>query len=120
MAKQNHKRLEELQALGRMLGDPAGRRWVWGILSECHVWQTSMASNALRLAFLEGERSQGLRLLWEIQEANPEMFLQMMKEYQGERRTGGTVTSSDYSPIDGAGSDADADAGTGDDSPGHN
>lgn len=117
MAKVNQKRLEELQALGRMLGDPAGRRWVWGQLSECHVWQTSMASNALRLAFLEGERSQGLRLLWEIQEANPEMFLQMMKEHQSERRNGSTVPSTDYNPVAGDGSDADA--GIGDDSPGH-
>ena len=98
MAKTNHKRLEELQALGRMLGDPAGRRWIWGMLSECHVWQTSMASNALRLAFLEGERSQGLRLLGEIQEANAEMFLQMMKENQGERRGISYVSGRDYDP----------------------
>lgn len=108
MAKGNPKRLEEMQALGRLLGDPAGRRWVWGLLSECHVWQTSMATNALRLAFLEGERSQGLRLLGEIQEANPAMFVQMMTEMTGERRGSGNGSERDYNPLAGNGSNGDA------------
>jgi len=93
------RRNEEMQALGRLLGDPAGRRWVWGLLSECHVWHTSMSGNAMRLAFLEGERSQGLRLLGDIQEANPDMFLQMLKEMSGERPSGSS--RGDYNPLDG-------------------
>ena len=109
MAKTNQKRLEELQALGRLVGDPGGRRWLWAMLSECHIWQTSMAGNALRLAFLEGERSQGLRLLGEIQEANPAMFIQMMTEMSGERRggtngNGSSIDDRDYNPL--AGDDA--------------
>lgn len=101
------RRSEEMQALGRLLGEPAGRRWVWGLLSECHVWHTSMATNALRLAFLEGERSQGLRLLGDIQEANPAMFLQMLKEMSGERS--GPPSTRDYNPNDGPATSGDTD-----------
>jgi hypothetical protein len=85
MKAQKRERVDEMQALGRLMGDPAGRRWVYGLLSECHIWHTSMANNAIRMAFLEGERSQGLRLLAEVTEANPDMFLTMLKEMQGER-----------------------------------
>jgi hypothetical protein len=67
------------------MSDPAGRRWVNDILAECHVWHTSFASNGLRMAFLEGERSQGLRILTEVMEANPDAFLTMLKERASER-----------------------------------
>lgn len=106
MAKSNPRRLEELQALGTFLRDVAGRRWMWSVLSECHIWQPSFSTNALRLAFLEGERSQGLRLLSEIQEAGPDLFLQMLKEHQVERPRG-NGSDQHYDPHAGNGAGGD-------------
>ena len=84
-ANAKRDRLEQLQALGRLMGDPAGRRWVYNLLGEFHVWDTSYATNALRMAFLEGERNAGLRFQSEVEEANQEMFYQMLKERKNER-----------------------------------
>ena len=101
MARSNLRRIEELQALGRLMGDPAGRRWMRDFLGACHVWDSSYATNAIRMAFLEGERNQGLKLQAEIVEANPEMFLQMLKEYGSERQRGADGAGGDYDPTSG-------------------
>ena len=101
MARSNPRRLEELQALGRLMGDPAGRRWMREILAACHVWDTSYATNAIRMAFLEGERNQGLKLQAEIAEANPDAFLLMLKENNSERHRGADAPSGDYDPTSG-------------------
>ena len=85
MLATKRERIEELAVLGRLMGDPAGRRWVYQMLSECHIWATSFANNPVRMAFLEGERQRGLRLLEEVISANSDMYIQMLKEMNGER-----------------------------------
>lgn len=97
MAKR--ERVEELQALGQLMANPAGRRWVRQLLTLCHIWHTSFASNAMRMAFLEGERSIGLFVNGELIEANQDMYLQMLKENANEPDT-----------ADNSDADADADA----------
>jgi len=87
VAAAKRERVEELQALGRLMADPAGRRWVYNILGEFHVWDTSYATNAMRMAFLEGERNAGLRFQAEVEEANQDMFLQMLKERKSNERS---------------------------------
>ena len=87
-ARLRSERRAELEALARLMDDPAGRRWVRNTLAACHVWDTSFATNAIRMAFLEGERNQGLRLQAEIMEAAPEQFIEMLKEYGSERQRG--------------------------------
>lgn len=67
------------------MADPAGRRWLRELLANCHVWQTSFATNALRMAAAEGERSVGIFVLAEMEQANFDMFLQMLKEKASER-----------------------------------
>jgi len=87
-ARLRSERRAELAALARLMEDPAGRRWVRNTLAACHVWDTSFATNAIRMAFLEGERNQGLRLQAEIAEAAPEQFIEMLKEHGSERQRG--------------------------------
>ena len=79
------ERVAELQALGRFMGEPAGRRWVYQLMGECGVWTTTGVSNALSLAFREGSRFVGLRLQAEIMQANHDMYLKMLKEMEVER-----------------------------------
>lgn len=73
--------------MGRLMADPAGRRWVNDMLAAGGIWLSTPPSNALRMAWFEGERNQALRLLSEIQEANPEAVFQMMREHSSERPT---------------------------------
>ena len=79
------ERVAELQALGRFMGEPAGRRWMYQLMSECNVWTTAGVSNALSLAFREGARFAGLRLQAEVMQANHDMYLKMLKEMEVER-----------------------------------
>ena len=62
-----------------------GRGYVWDQLAAAHVFATSYSPDALQMAFAEGERNFGLRLLNDIIEWCPEQFIQMMRE-QNERR----------------------------------
>jgi len=103
------ERVAELQALGRFLGEPAGRRWVYQLMGECGVWTTAGVSNALALAFREGSRFIGLRLQAEAMQANHDMYLKMLKEMEVERP--GAIGTRGF----GTGDDTDDDIG-GDDS----
>ena len=106
-ARLRSERRAELEALARLMEDPAGRRWVRNTLAACHVWDTSFATNAVRMAFLEGERNQGLRLQAEIAEAAPDQFIEMLKEYGSERQRGANGGGDD----DPTGGDDDTGAG---------
>lgn len=65
------------EALHRFLTDPAGRAWMWDLLSVCGNFQTSFDDNPSRMAFKEGSRNIGLRLLSEI---SPDALLLILKE----------------------------------------
>lgn len=58
----------------------AGRRWMLEKLEECHVFATSFARDAVTMAYMEGERSIGLRLLNDIMASCPDQYILMMRE----------------------------------------
>jgi len=62
-----------------------GRLWMWNLLAACHVFSTSFAKNSLEMAFAEGERNVGLRLLAAINTACPDLYIKMVQE-QGEKK----------------------------------
>lgn len=80
------KRKEEVLALREavdlrdVLALPAGRRLIWRWIGDHGVFHTSFRSNALEMAFREGRRDIGLRMLAEVEEASPDLFLQMQQE----------------------------------------
>lgn len=74
------KRRDQLALLGRLMAEPHGREFFYDLLSACHMFNTSFATNALQMAFREGERNVGLRLTADITEAAPDQFLLMLKE----------------------------------------
>jgi len=84
-ARLRSERRAELEALARLMADPAGRRWVRNFLAGCNVWDTAYATNAVSMAFRAGERFQGLKLQSDIAAANFEAFLLLQKEYFHER-----------------------------------
>jgi hypothetical protein len=44
------------------------------------VWRSSFSTNALTMAFSEGQRNEGLRLLAQITTHAPERYAEMLKE----------------------------------------
>ena len=85
--EQRSHRHDELALLEKLMSEPAGRRWVYNFLASCRIYATSFATNALAMAFNEGDRNAGLRLLVDITEASPDLYLLMLKEVQNERNT---------------------------------
>lgn len=79
------QRRDELAALGRLMAEPAGRRWLYNLLGFCHVYSTSFRTNALSMAHDEGQRSVGLKILADAEEAAQDMFFQMFKDVANER-----------------------------------
>lgn len=70
----------EVQDLKRVMSNKAGRRFVYRQLEIAGVWRGSFNTNALSMAFNEGARNQGLRLLAEITEHCFDRYTEMMQE----------------------------------------
>lgn len=63
-----------------MNGGPRGRRHIWGLLAQSGVFRSSFNTNAMTMAFQEGQRNIGLRLLSMIHEHCPESYTVMVEE----------------------------------------
>lgn len=63
-----------------LMSQRRGRRMVWRLLNQAGVFRSSFSTNAMQMAFAEGNRNYGLRLLGLIHAACPEQYHVMMKE----------------------------------------
>lgn len=68
-----------------VLSNKRGRRFASRVLDWAGVWRSSFNTNALQMAFNEGQRNAGLRLLAQITAECPERFTEMLKESANER-----------------------------------
>lgn len=71
---------EEVEDLKWWLSSPRGRRMAYKQLVQAGVFRSSFNVNAAQMAFSEGLRNQGLRLLNDINAYAPDRYVQMMKE----------------------------------------
>lgn len=76
-AKRREK--ESREVLAALLDTPAGRNWMWQLLSDANIFSANPPSDALTMAFNEGARNLGLRLLASITATVPDAMIQMMK-----------------------------------------
>jgi hypothetical protein len=86
------QKMRMLDDIRWVLSNTKGRRVLWFILSLCGVFRASyVPKDSTQTAFNEGRRDVGLRLLLEIQTANPKAYSQMEDEVladQGKRKKG--------------------------------
>jgi hypothetical protein len=64
----------------RLLALDYGRRILWQLMSRCGVFKADCPINSGELYFKEGQRNVGLMILTDITQADPDAYLQMMKE----------------------------------------
>lgn len=74
------KREQEVSDLKWLMGHEEGRRIAWRFLEEAGVFRTSFSLSELEMAFREGNRNAGVKLLGEINEHCPQRYMQMVKE----------------------------------------
>jgi len=68
-----------------LMGNKRGRRIVWRLLDQAGVFRSSFNTNAMAMAFAEGNRNYGLRTLAQIHALCPEHYPVMMKEQANDR-----------------------------------
>lgn len=71
------------EIMNGLMSVEAGRRWMCDLLETCHVFATSFSDVGLRMAFMEGQREVGIRLLTDIMGACPDQYVTMMRERNG-------------------------------------
>lgn len=82
-ARQAEERLAVQQRrddLRTVLSTESGRRFIWGVIQRCGVFQGSATLEPMGISFSEGRRSVGLFLLGDAMAFHPELFLTMQKE----------------------------------------
>ena len=77
--KEEHDSL--MEDLSQILCTDGGRRYLWRLLSFCRVMDRSMDRDSHVMAFREGQRDIGMRLMRDIYEAEPNAYELMRKEH---------------------------------------
>lgn len=70
-----------------LMGSRRGRRIIWRILERAGVFRLSFNTNAMQMAFAEGNKNEGIRTLAMIHSQCPELYPTMVKEQTNEQRT---------------------------------
>lgn len=59
-----------------------GRRVVWRILEEAGIYRSVFHTSGSVMAFNEGQRNAGLRLLDQVMRAAPQQYMTMLEEHR--------------------------------------
>ena len=80
-AERNRKAVDvEIDDLKWLMSNKRGRRFVFRALERAGVWRLSFNTNALSMAFNEGQRNEGLRLMANITAHCPDRYTEMLEE----------------------------------------
>lgn len=97
-AKRARKQQQGLDGTLRgIMGTGTGRAWLWYILSTCHSFELEVPGDAITMAFRNGERNVGIRLLSDVMRVAPDEFVAMMREANGMIEDDGSSGSDDDS-----------------------
>lgn len=76
-----------------LMSNKRGRRIIWRLLERAGVFRSSFNTNAMSMAFSEGLRNEGLRLIAQIHQLCPELYPTMVKEANNDRLNADDGTS---------------------------
>lgn len=80
-AAAHRREKDNREVLATLLSSPQGRNWMWDLMTLGHVFETTFVpGDALSMAFREGERNIGLRLIAMVTTAAPDALIQMMRD----------------------------------------
>lgn len=92
-AAQRAVRETEISDLKWLMSSKRGRRILWRLLEMSGPFRMSFDTNAMRMAFNEGNRNLGNRLFNEVMTLCPELYPVMAKEQQNVDRDGNGTQS---------------------------
>lgn len=71
---------DKLDAIKVLLGMAGGRKWIFDLMRDCHVWNTTFTGNSHGM-FNEGMRALGLRLVNDVDLVDPLMSAKLKHEF---------------------------------------
>ena len=74
------KQQREIEDLKWLLAHPQGRRIAWQWMGDAGVFRSTFNQSGSVMAFNEGQRAQGLKLLMLVMAHAPEAFTKMQRE----------------------------------------
>ena len=77
-------REREREEIRELIRSSFGRRFLWRILTQCKIFSTTSHHNPHLMAVASGSRDVGLWLLKEINEADGEGYIKLVRENQKE------------------------------------
>ena len=75
-----HAERERRDVIVNLMNSASGRRYIYNKLSDAMIFQTTFSTNALQMAFNEGNRNNGLKLLSDLMQHCPDQYILMMRE----------------------------------------
>lgn len=81
--QQEKDALTNKEVITSLMSVPSGRRWVWLRLAEARMFAEDESLDPQLLAYRQGQRNLGLRLLKAAQGHCPEMYVRMTQENSG-------------------------------------
>lgn len=74
------KHRQEIEDLKWLLAHQQGRRIAWRLMGDAGVFRSTFNHSGSVMAFNEGQRAQGLKLLMSVMAHAPDAFTKMQKE----------------------------------------
>lgn len=87
-ARKRLVREEEIADVRWLMSSERGRRIMWRLLALAGTFRLSFNTNAMQMAFNEGNRNLGNQLFSEVMTHCPERYPAMVKEQQDAKRDG--------------------------------
>lgn len=88
-ARKKVVRGQEIADVKWLMSSPRGRRVMWRLLELSGPFRLSFDTNAMKMAFNEGNRNVGNQLLNEVMTLCPELYPVMVKEQEYDRNGNG-------------------------------
>jgi hypothetical protein len=87
LAEERRVQNDEERDFKWLMSSTQGRRIVWRLLEQAGVFRSSFSTNSMQMAFNEGFRSYGLKMVNLIQRVTPELYSTLQKENTNARNT---------------------------------
>lgn len=86
-AEEEQKRRDDRdkENIREVCSTPKGKRFLWDLMSDCHVFHSSFGASNDHTNFNEGKRDIGLGILNLILNACPQRFQEMQREFKAEK-----------------------------------
>ena len=68
-----------------VISTPQGRRFYWGLMAQCKAFKEEFIAESNRCYFEKGKKKIGLDMFYDLLEAEPKAYMQMVQENDAQK-----------------------------------